>query len=1462
MSQTASFNRMPRIQEPLPVGEVKLPGPPNLQDIPKQSWVQILLMGLIPAILMGGIYYAIYSARNAANSSGSSSSVWLMVLPMMAMQIVGSVTSVVRQKQQRKATAQKNMEAEARYAEAVQLRASELEQYRQAQRRVRQEMDPNLDVLFRRAVTRDARLWERRPEHEDFLSMRLGMGLLPTTTKVTAPHPDMPDPRLAEVHRLEAEYQLVPQVPVTASIRLGPLGIAGPAPERAGIARAMLMNLVVHHAPDDVHLLAVYSPQLIKEWEWLKWLPHTHALSEQDGAYHLANDTHSVQELLKELLEELHRRQNKMFSKSYDEQVPQWPWIVLFVEDYSLVRNDPAMHILLSPEGRQLNVTAVFLVDHVHQVPMGCKSMVEIQPNNEISYAMEGSGYAISSWPEYTEATQCERVARSLAPIQVGGLVDLDGAIPTNVRLLDMLKIRNLDHYDVAVSWQHREPEDSLLIPIGERIGYQPMILDLKHTGHGPHGLIAGTTGSGKSELVQTLVVSLALTHHPYDVGFVLVDFKGGGTFDKLKELPHALGMVTDLSGNLTTRALVALEAEIDRRKRLFNDAGVADIKDYQRKYWLGRPDAQTPLPRLVVIVDEFAELVSDYPDFMDGLISIARVGRSLGINMILATQSPAGVVNQQIWANAKFRICLRVEARQESMDMLHRAEAANLPRIPGRGYVQVGNNDVFELFQVARVAGTYHVPGNTDTLIAERGGRIVINEISPLGRRAQLYDSKKAKKKSDHHDPLTDMDVVVDTLMGAAERLGIEKLASPWPDALPEQMMLSSLLSQMAFKGWDGQQWCFGQEVKEVTPKRFCTKCGQLLRPGAKFCGYCRTEVPQRCAQCGKTLKRGAKFCPSCGASTGEGARQVASSPVRPPSSNAPGRPWLTAVLGLLDDPAHQQQIPLTLPLMEQDGQFLVIGAPGSGKDMLLRTWLLSLAYTHTPEEVSFYLLEFGGQALKVFGNLPHVGGIFTPLDDERIRRLFRLLLDSLEERKTLCNQTGVDGLVRLRDVRPDIAPPAIVVMLTGFMEFRTMYQDDIYQALMRVMREGGPYGMHVILVGDRAGDVPMAISSVVARRIALRLADVGDYSMVLGMSLKISKEQKIPVGRGWYGRPPLEFQTASPVDEVDEVKQLSALQRLVDQMDNAWKGPRPQSVEMLPNVVNLDTQVLSKVDLSKQPVSRPRVAVPLGLDGVRMRPLLVDLVNDGPDFIIASTPQGGKTTLLWTWALSLAEFNSPQQVQFVLVAGRRNSLRPLQNLPHVLDYCRTPEEFANGVSARLLAEIDRRETALSEGAITSGDLPQIVVMFDDYDEFVQAASNKSGVMTDLERLAKRGRDVELHTIVCGPLPAMGVDYKDTVVKQLKLGRSGFLLRVLDATEQNPLGLRIRASELGDMPPGRGYVVRNGNGEMFQVAMPGDAVVVTEHVTQVRERWLNGHGEPAAWPEEILKACEPDEVD
>ncbi|MBC7250258.1 MAG: zinc ribbon domain-containing protein [Anaerolineae bacterium] len=1437
----------------------------------------------------------------------SNSSSLVFVIPMGLMSVLSVITSLIGQTYQRRQQKKAGEEQEEQYTAILNRKRSELDEYRRQQQAILLDVNPALPVLLARARDRDPRLWERRPGDDDFLCLRLGLGSVPSSVTVNAPRGEVEElPRLKEAWNLATEFSTVPGVPILANLRERPIGVAGPPQFRDGVVRSLICNLVAHHSPDEVHLLAVCSSAQIEEWQWLKWLPHTHALDTRATRRYLAFDSISAKLVMDGLLDELHKRQNQLHAAQYGGGLLDAPWLVLLVADYWAIRSEPALGVLLT-EGSALRTTAIFLVDQPHQVPGGCGATVECLPGNELSYVVAGAGeQALRCQSDFTDPVTCERLARILAPLEVER-VRADDDLPSSVRLLDLLGLKSVDQLNAAARWRSKSPGQLLPVPLGMRRGGQPLLLDLNHTAHGPHGLIAGTTGSGKSELLLTMVIALAIAHSPHEVGFVLVDYKGGGTFESLRDLPHTLGVVTDLEGGLAERALVALRSELKRREMLLSQAGVNDIHKYQA---LGTGE---PLPRLFVIIDEFAELASQHPDFMVELVGVAQKGRSLGVHLILATQRPGGAVNANIWANAKFRICLRVETREDSQEMLHRSDAWGLPSgIPGRGFFQVGDNEVFELFQVARVAGEYRVAGQTQILQQE----IVIAEVTPTGERRVHYDSGRARRKAAKRaDARLEVDMIVEELCKTAQMLGIQKLPSPWPDPLPESVALTSLLRQLGYRTWHAlptlQSVAVSQPTITESTALVCAHCGQPLRVGAHFCSACGRSVevdakaeekpvcpscgavgkPKArfcktcgaqlspatisCPACGRPLRTTAKFCPWCGQPITIGGRfckqcgeplrpgarfcKACGAPVQPmvtpdrattptPLPTPAVRPWLHAVLGLLDEPAAQRQGPFVVDLAAQDGHLIVIGAPGSGKDMLLRTLVTSLACTHTPGELNFYLVEFGGQALRAFEALPHSGGLFLPADEERIQRLFRRLLDELDERKRTCNAANVDSLPRYRDLYPDQSPPAIVVLITGFAEFRQVHQEGVMGDVLRLIREGGPYGIHLVLGGDRSGDIPMPISSVVARRLVLRLADPSDYGIILGQ-LPESAKGKVPPGRGWVGRPPLEFQTASPVQALDDSDQLVVLRELAEEMNRTWTGPRPEPVRTLPDHVALG-QVLEDFSSPIYADTLPVLEVPIGIDDRHLRPALIDILNDGPHFLVTAPPQGGKTSALITWALSLAALNSPELVWLVLISPRRHSLRPLADLPHVLDYCTNDVQIREAV-ARLEQEFEQR-MAVYAGASRHDQVltrtgvlgvePVIIVLIDDY---AQAKDAFSG--SRMEDIIKRGGDVGFHIILAGNEGDL-TGY-DPILSPVKAGKSGVHLRPMDPhSAVFSLRLPVKPGDR-EMPPGRGVVIRSGITELAQLATPEKTVGSGKQATQDWVREIAARYEQAGIP-------------
>lgn len=359
-----------------------------------------------------------------------------------------------------------------------------------------------------------------------------------------------------------------------------------------------------------------------------------------------------------------------------------------------------------------------------------------------------------------------------------------NAAIPDMLTFLDMYKTSRVEDLDMYHKWLENRTYESMRSLIGQKAGEQPVYLDIHEKYHGPHGLVAGTTGSGKSETLQTYILSLVLNYHPHEVAFILIDYKGGGMAQSFIGLPHLAGVITNLGGNQTTRALLSINAEIKRRQHTFNEYKIKHIDAYIELYRNG--EAEEPMPHLLIIADEFAELKKEQPDFVRALVSAARVGHSLGINLILATQKPSGVVDDEIWSNTRFRICLRVADKQDSNEMLKRTDAAYITGT-GRGFLQVGNDEIFDEFQSGWSGAPYtpEVPFNDDSK-----AKAVI--IGLTGKPEAV--KKKKKKKGDNVKKFTQLDAMVQYAANLAEENHIKPLRQIWLPPLPGLFYLDDL--------------------------------------------------------------------------------------------------------------------------------------------------------------------------------------------------------------------------------------------------------------------------------------------------------------------------------------------------------------------------------------------------------------------------------------------------------------------------------------------------------------------------------------------------------------------------------------------------------------------------------------------------------------------------------------------
>ena len=606
------------------------------------------------------------------------------------------------------------------------------------------DLDPETAELATWIEQRSPRLWERRPHDPDALRLRIGRGRQAMKVEIDRVR-DEDSPFTGEFDAVLARYQWLDDVPVCGPGRaVGGLGIAGdPAPMRELAAR-MVIEAACVHAPAQLRIWVVANRP---EWEWVRWLPH----GGPDGAAaRVSLDPAGATDLLNDLRAQL------------DPNDPgSTDTIDLVVVD--LGRAGAAVEGLIRDlSGRGL---VVVLAESRRDLPNGLGVVIDLDS--------DGTGAVVGGYPdapvgsfvaESIDAETCERLALGL-----GGLgPDVEKA--ASAGLLELLGLGDVDSLDVTRSWasQRREP---LTVAIGADSDGDPVTIGFRRDG--PHGMVAGTTGSGKSELLQTLLVALAVTHPPTELSLFLIDFKGGATFAPLATLPHVVGLVTDLEsdGSLATRAFTALDAEIERRKRLLDGARVANIIEYSRS---GNADGEA-LPNLLVVIDEFALLVERQPEVKDRLDTVATQGRSLGIHLLLATQSPSGVISHAIRTNTNLWVCLRVVSDSESMELLGSKDAARLPdNSPGRGFVRLGAGEDLRGFQAARIARPR--PGQAPS--------VVVRTIEGASLYASPVDHDKLI------GPATEMDLVVERIVAAATDLpaATPLWLPPLPEILPAQ--------------------------------------------------------------------------------------------------------------------------------------------------------------------------------------------------------------------------------------------------------------------------------------------------------------------------------------------------------------------------------------------------------------------------------------------------------------------------------------------------------------------------------------------------------------------------------------------------------------------------------------------------------------------------------------------------
>ncbi|MFE2357173.1 FtsK/SpoIIIE domain-containing protein [Streptomyces parvulus] len=786
------YNRPPRLRPADRETHFRLPSPPREYEARPLPWLMALfpLVGAVVSVMIFGRWYYMIMA---------------LLSPLM---LFGNY--FMDKKHGRKSHAKQVKE----YKEVKERIEGDAQDALRLERLDRRGAVPDPASVLAFGTGPRTRLWERRRTDADHLLLRVGTGRVPSEVVLDDPEQDE--------HKRQVTWDIEDSPVALPLTELGVIGIAGPGDSAQALARWVVAQTAVLHSPMDVQFYVLTENHAQPRWDWVRWLPHARPANGQDANVMMGTDSETVSARVGELTQLLDARQKALKENNRSGAGPAFtdPDLVVVWDGSRRLRSLPGVVRLLR-EGPAVAMYAICLDEEERFLPGECQAFVVAeqlrrgdgvpaqpgipqppaggfpsfqawhqgvqQPQQTSEQALElrlrveqtGARRRSGVRPDLVSPAWCARLSRALSPLRdISGETE-DSALPSSSRLLDVLQLEPPTHDGVAARW--RMGGQSTMAVIGESYD-GPFGIDIRRDG--PHGLIAGTTGSGKSELLQTIVAALAVANTPENMTFVLVDYKGGSAFKDCVKLPHTVGMVTDLDAHLVERALESLGAELKRREHILAAADAKDIEDYQDL--MRRDPSHAPIPRLLIVIDEFASMVRDLPDFVTGLVNIAQRGRSLGIHLLLATQRPSGVVSPEIRANTNLRIALRVTDAGESTDVIDAPEAGHISKsTPGRAYVRLGHASLIP-FQSGRVGGRR--PGAADpAALAPWAGQLSWQE---LGRAALA----KPKSEAREDDEITDLKVLVDAIRGANDTLGIPAQHSPWLPALDETLLLDDI--------------------------------------------------------------------------------------------------------------------------------------------------------------------------------------------------------------------------------------------------------------------------------------------------------------------------------------------------------------------------------------------------------------------------------------------------------------------------------------------------------------------------------------------------------------------------------------------------------------------------------------------------------------------------------------------
>lgn len=1097
------YYRAPRFKSDVEPLTLKLDPPPSCNNSDNMP----MLMSIGPSITMGlaSATTATFSVVNAI-SSGNVTAAIPSVVMSLGMLSGTLLWPTLTKNYQRKTAAQKEAARQSSYRSYLNKMEDRVNQEIGIQERILRENDLSCSEYLQRLHTQPLQIWDRTNLHNDFLRLRLGSGQMPLMADIQYPerHFVVEEDDLQEyMYQFGEKKRWLKNVPICLS--LTERRVSGFYAEHSLLleyAKNLILQLTVLHSYDEVKMVVLCDEEDEEQLSFIRWLPHT--MDNDRQIRYLASTPDEVNSLSSDL-EKIIDYRKTLNQEQIKDEIPSY--VVLCLSKKLGSKAEFLRSLMQSKE--DIGFSVITMYERLKDLPKECSAVIHLDPNHDSTLTLldDVAQAPVMFRAEMSTNIDMHDVAQVLSNT-ILDVADSSFQLPRKYTFLEMLDVGMVDHLNLLENWSVNDPTKTLAAPIGIDIYGDPVVLDLHERAHGPHGLVAGMTGSGKSETIIAYILSMAIHYHPSEVAFILIDYKGGGMAKAFENIPHTAGIITNLDGNAINRSLVSMQSELHRREGIFREVsqkhGISNIDIYKYQKLYREKKVTEPLPHLIIISDEFAELKKDQPDFMDALTSTARVGRSLGVHLILATQKPGGVVDDQIRSNSRFRLCLKVQDRGDSTEMMGRPEASSLVDT-GRFYLQVGNNEVFKLGQSAWAGASYYpAPKAAKELddavsIIDKNGRTLI-EIN-TDRYAHFKDARKQ------------LDVITEYIHRISEEEHIPTWKM-WLDPIPAQITAESI--------WD--------------------------------------KYPDH-------LDSGFTLNPT---------------------------------VGEYDDPAHQRQDALTIPLTAS-GNVIVYGAPGSGKTMFLESMCYSLMNQHSPDEVNLYIVDFGAETMTAFADAPHTGDIILPHETDKIENLFKVLAATLAGRKKLMSRSG-GSFAQYNELSSE-KHPNILVMIHNFANFSELCDHHLGD-LAYLTREGTRYGIYFILTCTGVNNVRLNMQQNFKSIYCLQLNNPSDYSVIVGKTGGLIPA-KTP-GRGIFRYDKdnvLEFQICTLPDTENSYafyqdfcrsmcerysRKAARIPTLPERVNAAFLAPSVQSTDLhhIPVGVEKESLRIAQLDLEARPV------------------------------------------------------------------------------------------------------------------------------------------------------------------------------------------------------------------------------------------------------------------------------------